>query len=149
MRIAIFAFVIWSKSKRTIYINCTTFLFLTYSCLILVVRKMNLDEYQEKARKTDLHTKVKANELDYYLLGLATETGDVLSRVKYVYRDYKGNFSAIEKEKIKKELGDLLWYLSAICDRFDFSLEDVAELNLKKLSNRAQNNTLHGENPDR
>ena len=110
---------------------------------------MDLNEYQEKAKKTDLHTKVGENELDYYLLGLASETGDVLGRMKYVYRDYGGKISAIEKEKIKKELGDLLWYLSAICDRFDFSLEDVAELNLKKLSNRMQNNTLHGEDPER
>ena len=110
---------------------------------------MNLNEYQEKAKKTDLHTKVEANELDYYLLGLASETGDVLGRIKYIYRDLGGKVTLIEKEKIKKELGDLLWYLSAICDRFDFSLEDVAELNLKKLSNRMQNNTLHGEDPER
>ena len=110
---------------------------------------MNLNEYQEKAKKTDLHTKVEANELDYYLLGLASETGDVLGRIKYVYRDLGGKVNSTEKEKIKKELGDLLWYLSAICDRFDFSLEDVAELNLKKLSNRMQNNTLHGEDPNR
>jgi len=110
---------------------------------------MNLTEYQEKAKKTDLHTKVEANELDYYLLGLASETGDVLGRIKYVYRDLGGKVNSTEKEKIKKELGDLLWYLSAICDRFDFSLEDVAELNLKKLSNRMQNNTLHGEDPNR
>ena len=110
---------------------------------------MDLKEYQERARKTDLHTKVEANELDYYLLGLATETGDVLGRMKYVYRDYDGKISAVEKEKIKKELGDLLWYMSAICDRFGFALEDVAELNLKKLSNRLQNKTLHGEDPNR
>jgi len=110
---------------------------------------MNLNEYQEKAKKTDLHTKVEANELDYYLLGLASETGDVLGRIKYIYRDLGGKVTPTEKEKIKKELGDLLWYLSAICDRFDFSLEDVAELNLKKLSNRMQNNTLHGEDPNR
>ena len=110
---------------------------------------MNLNEYQEKARKTDLHTKVEANELDYYLLGLAAETGDVVSRMKHVYRDYGGKVSLIEKERIKKELGDVLWYLSAICDRFDFSLEDVAELNLKKLSNRMQNNQIHGDDPNR
>jgi len=110
---------------------------------------MNLDEYQEKAKKTDLHTKVEANELDYYLLGLTSEAGEVAGRMKRVYRDQKGKISLVEKERIKKDLGDVLWYLSAICDRFDFSLEEIAELNLKKLSNRLENDTLHGENPDR
>ena len=110
---------------------------------------MNLNEYQEKAKKTDLHTKVEANELDYYLLGLTSEVGEVAGRMKRVYRDQKGKISLVEKERIKKELGDVLWYLSAICDRFDFSLEEVAELNLKKLSNRMENDTLRGEDPDR
>jgi NTP pyrophosphatase (non-canonical NTP hydrolase) len=110
---------------------------------------MDLDKYQEKARKTDLHTKVQANELDYYLLGLTSEAGEVAGRMKRVYRDQEGKISLIEKERIKKELGDVLWYLSAICDRFDFSLGEVAELNIKKLSNRMENNSLHGDDPDR
>jgi len=67
---------------------------------------MNLNEYQEKAKKTDLHTKVEANELDYYLLGLTSEVGEVAGRMKRVYRDQKGKISLVEKERIKKELGD-------------------------------------------
>lgn len=34
--------------------------------------------------------------------------------------------------KLKKELGDVLWYLSDLCKQFGFSLSDVMETNIEK-----------------
>jgi NTP pyrophosphatase (non-canonical NTP hydrolase) len=138
----------WGKSKA--FVRGLSIKYKLVLVLILaMVKSMDLKEYQEKAKKTDLNTFVEKNNLDYYLLGLASEAGDVVGRMKYVYRDYGGKISAVEKEKIKRELGDVLWYVSAICDRMGFSLEEVAEMNIKKLSNRMLNDTLHGEDPNR
>jgi len=50
---------------------------------------------------------------------------------------------------LKKELGDVLWYLSAIASDLDISLEDVARTNLKKLESRLIRNKIRGTGDNR
>ena len=64
-------------------------------------------------------------------------------------RDKKGIFDEESKKGIKKELGDVLWYLSNLCNEFDFSLEDVALLNLEKLRLRSSRGKISGSGDDR
>jgi len=102
--------------------------------------QMNLDEYQKLAKETDLN-----NPLNYYYLGLAEEAGEVAGLRKRFLRD-EGN---IDYSKLTKELGDVLWYLAMIADKYNISLEEVAVANLIKLSDRKERNMIKGKGDDR
>jgi NTP pyrophosphatase (non-canonical NTP hydrolase) len=98
---------------------------------------MNADEYQELANRTLIDRppfELTAGEvlIAWNALGLAGEAGEVADLVK------KGIFHqhGIDRDAIKKELGDVLWYVSALCTRLGFSLEEVMEANIEKLKAR-------------
>jgi NTP pyrophosphatase (non-canonical NTP hydrolase) len=78
-------------------------------------------------------------------LGLANEAGEVAGKVKKIFRDRGGVITDDDREALKLELGDVLWYLSEICNRLDIRLEDVAEANLAKLRDRSARGTLAGD----
>lgn len=48
-----------------------------------------------------------------------------------------------------KEIGDVLWYLSAACNELGISLADAAEINLDKLASRSERGTLQGSGDNR
>ncbi len=91
---------------------------------------MDFSEYQEQALKTDQ----KETSKIIPLLGLAGEAGELLSEYKKSLRD--GEAHKLHPERIKEELGDLLWYIANLSSKFDLELEDVAKLNLEKCSKR-------------
>ena len=109
---------------------------------------MEFDSYQIKARKTALYPNLGSNNI-YPTLGLVGEAGEVAEKVKKVLRDKNGEFDLESKEAIKKELGDVLWYLSNLCTEFKFSLNDVALLNLEKLKLRSSRGNISGSGDDR
>jgi NTP pyrophosphatase (non-canonical NTP hydrolase) len=108
---------------------------------------MNFDEYQIKARVTAVYPNI-GNNLWYPALGLG-ESGECQNFVKKVYRDHGGVPTADDKVKILKELGDQLWYISAMASELSVSLSSIAEANIAKLSRRAENGTIHGEGDNR
>ena len=61
---------------------------------------MDLNQYQQKARKTALYPDVGHNPI-YPTLGLAGEAGEVADKVKKVLRDKNGHFDNEDKEAIK------------------------------------------------
>ena len=65
-------------------------------------------------------------------LGLAGETGEVVDMVKK--RLFQGH--AIDQEKLRSELGDVLWYFMLICHTMGYSLEEVMVSNVEKLQER-------------
>tara|TARA_B100000963_G_C22380639_1_gene559984 strand:- start:310 stop:639 length:330 start_codon:yes stop_codon:yes gene_type:complete len=109
---------------------------------------MNFDSYQIEARKTAIYPNKNKNYV-YPTLGLVGETGEVAEKIKKVIRDKNGIFDNETKLALKKELGDVLWYVSNLCDEFNFSLNDVAELNLKKLNLRVKRNKISGSGDER
>ena len=109
---------------------------------------MEFDSYQIKARKTAIYPDLGSNNI-YPTLGLVGEAGEVAEKVKKVLRDKNGIFDIESKEAIKKELGDVLWYLANLCSEFNFSLNDVAMLNLEKLELRASSGKISGSGDDR
>jgi len=60
-----------------------------------------------------------------------------------------GIFDNESKKGIKKELGDVLWYISNLCTELNFNLEDVALQNLEKLKLRAAKGKIRGSGDDR
>ena len=109
---------------------------------------MDFKTYQKKARLTAQYPNLGSNYI-YPTLGLVGEAGEVAEKVKKVIRDKKGIYDEESKEGIKKELGDVLWYLSNLCNEFDFNLDDVAMQNLEKLKLRAAKGKISGSGDDR
>ncbi len=89
--------------------------------------------------------------VDFYddVLGLVDEAGEVAGKLKKLYRDKKGILDDDYKKLIAKELGDVLWYLSALSRKLGFSLSEIAEMNLEKLNSRKERGRLHGDGDNR
>tara|TARA_B100001113_G_scaffold181199_1_gene148398 strand:+ start:216 stop:545 length:330 start_codon:yes stop_codon:yes gene_type:complete len=109
---------------------------------------MDFDNYQIEARKTAIYPNKDKNFI-YPTLGLVGESGEVAEKIKKVLRDKNGNFDYESKTAIKKELGDVLWYLANLCNELDFTLNEVAEENLEKLNNRLFRGKISGSGDDR
>ena len=109
---------------------------------------MTFDEYQQQAKGTAVYPIAMA--IAYPALGLAGEAGEVCNKVKKVFRDYGGSLSASGlKGQLMDELGDCFWYLSALATDIGVALDDVAQMNLKKLAARKTAGTLHGSGDQR
>jgi NTP pyrophosphatase (non-canonical NTP hydrolase) len=96
---------------------------------------MNFEEYQSAASRTALYPKRLSN-LEYPTLGLTGEAGEVANIVKKIQRDHGGVLNDEIRGKLKDELGDVLWYISACADELDMTLEEIAEFNVQKLAAR-------------
>jgi len=104
----------------------------------------NFDRYQQESRKT-WHLIHTDHPIVYPTLGLANEAGEVAGKIKKIFRDKGGEISPADREALKQELGDVLWYLTQICTELDLSLEEVAEANLAKLFSRQARGQIRGD----
>lgn len=98
---------------------------------------MTANEYQQQAGRTliprpDFQITDEQVMLAWNAIGLAGEAGEVAELAK------KGIFhqQGIDREKWKKELGDVLWYVAAICSKLGLTLEEVMQHNIDKLKAR-------------
>ena len=96
---------------------------------------MKFEDYQTQAKQTALYPNRLSN-LEYPTLGLAGEAGEVANIVKKIQRDYGGEITDEIRAKLKDELGDVLWYISACADELGLTLEEIAEFNVGKLAKR-------------
>lgn len=115
-------------------------------------------EYDREARRTALYPRVGATQcagIVYPALGLAGETGEICEKVKKALRDERGVLSGATRQALLRELGDCLWYISALAGELSLDdgspagLELVANMNLLKLRERAANGTIGGSGDDR
>ncbi len=104
--------------------------------------------YQSESRKTWnlIHTD---HPIVYPTLGLANEVGEVAGKIKKIFRDKEGKISEEDRQALKQELGDVLWYLTQICTELGLTLEEVAEANLVKLFSRLERGTIQGSGDNR
>jgi len=109
---------------------------------------MNFEEYQKKSRVTAKYPNAGKNYI-YPTLGLAGESGEVAEKIKKVLRDKDGVIDEETREMIKKELGDVLWYVSQIASELDLKLGDIAEHNIEKLYSRMERGKLGGSGDNR
>ena len=101
------------------------------------------DDYQKFARSTAIYPPDAG--LTYPALGLASEAGEVAGKVKKYIRD-GGEFPVSD---LKKELGDVLWYVAVLAAEFNIPLSEVARANADKLLDRASRDTLGGSGDNR
>jgi NTP pyrophosphatase (non-canonical NTP hydrolase) len=99
---------------------------------------LDFETYQKEALRTD---RVPARDgtddtlsLIVPMLGLAGETGQLLSEYKKHLRD--GEAHRLFKERVCEELGDLLWYVANVASKFGLTLDEIAATNLAKVQAR-------------
>ncbi len=108
---------------------------------------MEMNAYQAAAKETAVFPPDQG--IVYTALGLASEAGEVTDKVKKVIRDNGGVFSDEAREAIKKELGDVLWYVSGLAWELGYTLTEVADANIEKLSSRFERGKIGGSGDDR
>ena len=104
---------------------------------------MNLREYQEMAARLALPSALN----DQYLsLGLVGEAGEVASLFAKAVRD---SGKLVDRDNLKKELGDVLWFVAVLAQHYNMDMQDVAVSNINKLRSRQARGTLQGSGDDR
>jgi NTP pyrophosphatase (non-canonical NTP hydrolase) len=113
---------------------------------------MTFDDYQKKAITTDVYGgKGDLTSVAFLnkVLGLVGETGEVAERIKKIQRNDNSELNEDNRQAILKELGDVLWYLSAISHYLGASLDKVAQDNIDKLFDRKVRGVLKSEGDTR
>ena len=103
---------------------------------------MNIKDYSEEVEK--LVITVANTRLVENTLGLVGEAGEVAEKIKKFIRDE--DFS---KEDIVKELGDVLFYVTALTNHIGSDLETVMRINITKLQDRKKRNKIQGSGDNR
>lgn len=102
---------------------------------------MNLNDYQKQALKSIAITQKGGAALAHRTLGLSGEAGVVANELKKVIRDKDGVATPEDIAVVKKRLGDVLYYVAALGDYFDLTLEEIAKQNLEQSEAFAQKRT--------
>lgn len=111
---------------------------------------LSFDEYQRLACRTALYPgHDEPTVAPYPALGLAGEAGEVCEQIKKSIRDDGGEISDERRHKLHKELGDVLWYVAALCAELDLQMEDVARGNIEKLADRHRRGVIRGDGDER
>ena len=92
---------------------------------------MNMNEYQKLAART-IDRELLNWELESHALhGMVGEIGELHGIYQKVYQGHEA-----DEEHLKKELGDLLWFIAEYCTANGWKLNDIARMNINKLKAR-------------
>jgi NTP pyrophosphatase (non-canonical NTP hydrolase) len=95
---------------------------------------MTIKEYQKSTHRTnaplsDTYSQMVALHM---VLGLMTEAGEIAD----VYKKNLAYGKSLDLINIKEEIGDLMWYISELCNYHGWDLENILETNIEKLKAR-------------
>lgn len=105
---------------------------------------MEFNDYQQKV----LQFRSESADAMYAVIGLSGEVGELHSLLAKSIRDGVKDEAEFEKN-VKKELGDILWFIAAIADDFEASLDEIAQGNYYKLKDRFDRNAIGGSGDNR
>ena len=94
----------------------------------------SLHQYQALCKLTAKKFETSEKEILTWGLGIAGEAGDVASCIKKTFAHDND-----QREGIKENIGDALWYAAMICNFFGWELQDILTANLEKLKQRYPN----------
>ena len=92
---------------------------------------MTVQEYQDKARRTQAQGLSQEERMIHAALGLTSEAGEVSGILQKKYQGHPA-----DRDHLIKELGDCLWMIAEACDAIDVPMEYVMAVNIKKLEER-------------
>lgn len=110
---------------------------------------MNFDEYQKKALTTAKNHPDPLMDKTIWAMGIAGEAGEVIEKWKKIVAYKKGKINKADKEELKKELGDVVWYIAVLAHSLGLSFEEVMQHNVKKLADRNQRGVIKGAGDNR
>lgn len=109
---------------------------------------MNFDDYQNEAKQFAAY-----DDESYPFIALAEEVGEFLSFAAKMARgdnlEARYGSVAAAREACLKEAGDVLWQLAQCMTEFEMSLQDAAELNIRKLTDRKERGVIRGSGDNR
>ena len=108
---------------------------------------MDFKEYQSSARTTAIYP-TKFNII-YPALGLCGEAGETAEKIKKWLRGGGETLTDEQLQLIKKEIGDVLWYVANLSEDLGFSMDEIAKENINKLLDRKERGVLHGSGDNR
>lgn len=93
---------------------------------------MTLNEYQQEAMSL-LNREIPADEVFLNAaMGMCGEAGEVIDLIKK--HRFQGH--GLDREKLVREVGDVLWYIAEAAEGLGVSMEEIAQQNLDKLHKR-------------
>ena len=110
---------------------------------------MNANDYQKQALTTVIKHPDPLMDKSIYVMGIAGEAGEVIEKWKKIVAYKDGKISATDKQELVKEMGDVVWYVAVLAHSLGVSLEDVLQINLKKLADRKKRGVTKGAGDNR
>lgn len=101
------------------------------------------NEYTEFVKSMKVYPEKYA--IIYPALGLSGEAGEIAEKIKKWLRGDR----ELDKEGLLKELGDPLWYITSLADDLGYTLQDVIDANVEKLTSRKERGVLKGSGDNR
>ena len=83
-------------------------------------------------------------EMEYLMIGLANEVGELLGKYKKQIRGDGDKY-----KEIRAELGDICWYLARLFDHYGVSQMEVLHRNFVKLTDRKNRGVIKGSGDKR
>jgi len=100
------------------------------------------DFAQLLARLTELEAQdADVSRLITAALGMSAECGELVEIIKKIMLQGK-SYNEDNIIHMKKEAGDVLWYMSQLCIALDTTFEELMEINYQKLSARYPEGTF-------
>lgn len=91
----------------------------------------NARHYQLLARRTQNTELCMSDKRMHAVFGISSEAGEIASIFQHYYQG-----ADISKDKVRDEIGDLLWFICELCDTFNLSIMEVMRFNIAKLVKR-------------
>jgi len=111
---------------------------------------MDFDEYQKVALTTAFGSYDDKNfQRTIWAMGIAGEAGEVIEKWKKIVAYKDGKYTKDELNELKKELGDVVWYIAVFAESLGLSLNDVMQLNVKKLQDRKKRGVIKSSGDNR
>lgn len=95
---------------------------------------MQMNTYQQLAARTINPDQEPREAIINFAFGLTGETGETVDLLKKIL--FHGHDLEINKDKLVKELGDIMWYVAGIATTAGLSMQDIAAVNIEKLRQR-------------
>ncbi|GCF11333.1 nucleoside triphosphate pyrophosphohydrolase family protein [Dictyobacter arantiisoli] len=93
--------------------------------------RITIQEYAQEIHRT-CNLEDPKELLTLTALGIAGESGEIVDTLKkFLYHQHD-----LDVPELCKEVGDLLWYMTLLCDTLGLTMHDVMEANVKKLRKR-------------
>ena len=102
-----------------------------------------MKKYEKFVKETSIEFKNVNEDLIFFIMGIAGESGEILDRlIKHLRGGFDNSITDELREDLIEELGDILFYITRSSQLLGISLDEVMQLNIEKLLKRIANKNL-------